>query len=320
MSAPVISLSTSYLQSKFKDDGYAMLAEAAEMGFEYVELGHSTPVTAVDGILRALGEEVVKVSSLHNFCPLPPYVKGSAPNLYSPATRSQRESEQWLRHTKNTMLFAQTTGARAVVCHAGKIKKFLFQPESAIFSYRDSLDDGFELDALADDKMYLKIRDRFLRRVRGLTQKGYANIVENFKRLYAEIPEAQRSVACGVENREDPQDLPADWDFEEFAKLVLEVPQVGLWHDVGHSKKKEQLQLGRQLDLIERTADRIIGWHLHDCSKSGRDHIAIGRGDIDFKPISKFFDPEKHIFTLEINSSVAREDAVDSLSRVRDMF
>lgn len=34
---PVISLSTSYLQRKFAGDGYAMLQEAADMGFEYVE-------------------------------------------------------------------------------------------------------------------------------------------------------------------------------------------------------------------------------------------------------------------------------------------
>lgn len=97
---PVISLSTSYLQRSFGSDGYAMLEAAAALGYEYVEISHSTPISAVGGILKAVEDGVVKVSSTHNFCPLPPFVTGAAPDLYSPSTASDKESSQWLRHTK----------------------------------------------------------------------------------------------------------------------------------------------------------------------------------------------------------------------------
>ena len=69
---PVISLSTSYLQRSFGSDGYAMLEAAAALGYEYVEISHSTPISAVGGILKSVEDGVVKVSSTHNFCPLPP--------------------------------------------------------------------------------------------------------------------------------------------------------------------------------------------------------------------------------------------------------
>ena len=59
---PIISLSTSYLQSKYAGDGYAMLQRAAELGFEYVELGHSTTMASMEGIIKAVEEGVVKVS------------------------------------------------------------------------------------------------------------------------------------------------------------------------------------------------------------------------------------------------------------------
>jgi sugar phosphate isomerase/epimerase len=84
---------------------------------------------------------------------------------------------------------------------------------------------------------------------------------------------------------------------------------------------RKQLEgFGEQTDLLERTKDSLIGWHLHDCSEEGKDHIAIGKGCIDIKKISKYFDKQKHIFTLELNRSVRSADAMDSLKRVQDLL
>ena len=84
--------------------------------------------------------------------------------------------------------------------------------------------------------------------------------------------------------------------------------------------RKQLLGLGTQLDLLERTSDSLIGWHLHDCTDAGKDHIAIGAGCIDFAALAKFFDPKKHIFTLELNRAVRSRDAADSIKRVQDMM
>ena len=149
---PVISLSTSYLQTKYANDGYAMLCRAAELGYEYVELGHSTTNISMEGIIRAVEEGVVKVSSLHNFCPVPPFAKGATPNLFSPATKSKRESELWLRHTRNTLEFAGRFGAKAVVCHCGYLSYFFMRPDSALEKFKADAERLITNEILSEEK------------------------------------------------------------------------------------------------------------------------------------------------------------------------
>lgn len=312
---PVISLSTSYLQRKFAGDGYAMLQEAADMGFEYVELGHSTTMGTMDGIERAVKEGVVKVSSLHNFCPVPPFAKGAAPNLFSPATRNALESRQWRRHTSNTLEFARMFGAKAVVCHCGELSYFFRRPDSKIAAILD--EKGYEGLESADG--YLKLVEKFKKKAARRSEKrDYKNIAKNISALHETAEEI--GVFFGLENREAYPELPLDWNIAAFFEALRDLPRAKFWHDVGHSKRKELARIYTQMELAECTADIVCGWHLHDCSESGKDHIAIGKGCIDFKAISKFFDAKKHIFTLELNRAEERSDAVDSLKRVQDML
>lgn len=129
-----------------------------------------------------------------------------------------------------------------------------------------------------------------------------------------------KNILIGLENREGADELPLDWNFEVLVDGLKNDTQAKSWHDVGHSMRKQLLGMGSQLDLVERTADSLIGWHLHDCTKEGKDHVAVGKGCIDFKALAKFFNPQKHIFTLELNRAVSPQDAADSLKRVQDLF
>ncbi|HET7625776.1 MAG TPA: sugar phosphate isomerase/epimerase, partial [Verrucomicrobiae bacterium] len=63
-------------------DGRAMLREIRELGFDYAELSHGTRISLLPGILDAVQAGEIKISTLHNFCPLPIGVNHSAPNLY----------------------------------------------------------------------------------------------------------------------------------------------------------------------------------------------------------------------------------------------
>ena len=103
-----------------------MLEEMARLGFEYVELSHGIRITLVPGILKALDEGFIKVSSTHNFCPLPAGMMHAAPNLFEPSVPADRghEQEQWLRHTRRTLDFAAQVRARAVVMHLGSVRFF----------------------------------------------------------------------------------------------------------------------------------------------------------------------------------------------------
>ena len=83
-----------------------MLQEMAELGFTHAELSHGIRITLVPGILRAVEEGVIKISSTHNFCPLPTGVHQAAPNLFEPSAEDPREHDQWLRQTKRSLDFA----------------------------------------------------------------------------------------------------------------------------------------------------------------------------------------------------------------------
>src|ERR1051325_8258581 len=102
-------------------DGRAMLQEIRQLGFEYAELSHGIRVSLMPGILDAVDKGEIKISSLHNFCPLPIGVNYSAPNLYQFSADRPRERELAERYTLKTLEFANRVKAGTVVLHAGSI-------------------------------------------------------------------------------------------------------------------------------------------------------------------------------------------------------
>src|SRR5213593_2978942 len=103
-------------------DGAAMLREIRELGFEYAELSHGIRISLLPGILEAVDAGEIKISSLHNFCPLPIGVNHSAPNLYQYSADREGEREMAQRYTVKTMEFASRVKAPVVVLHAGSIE------------------------------------------------------------------------------------------------------------------------------------------------------------------------------------------------------
>lgn len=312
---PVISISTSFLQSRAPKDGYAMMAKARELGYEYVELGHAIPVVLLDGIFRAVEEGVVKISSVHNFCPVPPFASGATPNLFSPSTKSAAESQMWRQHTLSSIDVAARTGAKAVVSHSGKLSYFMFRPEVGM----EKAFGDCKMSELRDTPQAAKIRDSFIKSTgRRALAKDYKFLEKNLAEISPDLEKA--GVFIGVENRDGLSELPLDWTFAELFEKLSKIPAVKAWHDLGHSKKKELQFLYSQQRLIEETLPHIGGWHIHDCDADGRDHIALGEGCIDFAALRKYFDPSKHIFTLELNAKVRSAQAADSLKRFRDLL
>ena len=71
-----------------------MLEEIAGLGFEWAELSHGVLISLVPGIHKAIQDGVIKVISVHNFCPLPHNTQHAAPNLYEPTSLDERERKQ----------------------------------------------------------------------------------------------------------------------------------------------------------------------------------------------------------------------------------
>src|SRR3954469_25729346 len=114
------SLSTCW-NSHRHTDGRAMLEEVRALGFEYAELSHGTRISLLPGILDAVDSGVVKISTLHNFCPLPMGIDRSAPNVFQFSSDNPRERENAYKHTIKTIETAERLKAKLVVLHMGSV-------------------------------------------------------------------------------------------------------------------------------------------------------------------------------------------------------
>jgi sugar phosphate isomerase/epimerase len=286
-----------------------MLVEMAGLGFEHVELSHGIRITLVPGILRALEQGVVKVSSTHNFCPLPTGVTHAAPNLFEPSSRDRGEREQWLRHTKRSIDFAAQMGARALVCHLGRVRFFWFNPGRNIHRYlRDQPEAG-----RAGDPAYRALVER----AQGRLRKRMTPFWEHTRESVAAVLEyaAERGVALGFENREKFDELPLDADFAEFLGSLPSSARAGYWHDTGHADIKEGMGLIQHRRQLEQLQDRVIGFHLHDVNAHGQDHQPVGAGHVDFRMVSEFWRPG-HLLTLEFGPRVTADEVKASKAQI----
>lgn len=289
-----------------------MLREIADLGFTHAELSHGIRIVLVPGILKAIERGVIKISSTHNFCPLPTGITQAAPNLFEPSSSEHREHEQWLRHTKRSIDFAAQVKAGVCVLHLGSVHFWLFPPSRKLKSYLAShVDVTVSSDAKyrqllrkAGEKLRLKMGPAWKQTIASLMEvNAYAN---------------ERGVRLGCENREKFEELPVDDDFPSLFEALGEGTACGYWHDTGHADIKVGMGLINHQDHLARNAHRLLGFHLHDVNVKGKDHQAIGAGCIDFDMVSSFWRPE-HLLTLELSPRTTEPEVLESKRRIEEL-
>jgi len=301
---PMLSLSCCWNSARHTD-GYAMLREIAGLGFKYVELSHGVRITLVPGILKALGEGWIEVSSTHNFCPLPTGITHAAPNLYEPSSRDQREREQWLRQTKRSIDFAAQVKARVLVCHLGSVRFFLSNPGRKLRDYAEA----HPQRSIPDDPRYRSALAKGLTKLRRAMEPYWANTQAS---VLAALDYAKaKGVRLGFENREKLEELPFDDDFGAFLDGLPADASAGYWHDTGHAQIKHNLGAIDHAAQLARNAPRLLGFHLHDVDADGHDHQPIGAGKIDFGMVSSFWRAE-HVLVLEFSPRLKPEEVAQS--------
>lgn len=290
-----------------------MLREIADLGFTHAELSHGIRIVLVPGILRAVEEGMIKISSTHNFCPLPTGVTQAAPNLFEPSASEHREHEQWLRHTKRSIDFAAQVKAKVCVVHLGSVKFLFFPPARKLQAYlRDHEDAG-----RTEDVKYRQL-------LRKAGEKMRAKMGPFWKQTQTSLKEVndyanERGIRLGCENREKFEELPLDDDFPSLFEALGEGTACGYWHDTGHADIKVGMGAMNHRQHLEQNAGRLLGFHLHDVNAKGKDHQAIGAGHIDFEMVSEFWRSE-HLLTLELSPRATVPEVVDSKRRVEELI
>jgi len=93
-------------------------------------------------------------------------------------------------------------------------------------------------------------------------------------------------------------------NFTKIPELVYELKNslVKMTLDTGHAYLTLKSQFHRKIiQYIESNKDIICNMHVHD-STLKRDHLMIGRGEIDFKPIIKVLKQANKRYTLNLES------------------
>jgi sugar phosphate isomerase/epimerase len=283
-----------------------MLREIKSLGFGWAELSHGIRISLLPGIIEAVDAGEIRISSLHNFCPLPMGVNHAAPNLFLFSSTDARERESAWRHTLKTLDTASRLKAGVVVLHLGAID---------MKEYTDKL---MEMAAknLKDTPKYQKLCAE-------LMEKRELKKVENYelsREMLARLaPEAEkRGLRLGIENRAALEEIPLEEDFQ-FLLREFNRPGVGYWHDAGHAQIKENLGFISHVLHLQSLAGRLIGFHIHDVEFPGHDHRSPGSGMIDFAALKPMVKPE-HVKVFEFSPRMSEEDARRGVAHIRRIW
>jgi sugar phosphate isomerase/epimerase len=283
-----------------------MLREIKSLGFDWAELSHGIRISLLPGIIEAVDAGEIKISSLHNFCPLPMGVNHAAPNLYLFSSTNPRERENAWRHTMKTLETAARLKALVVVLHLGAID---------MKDYTDKLLEMVE-KGLQDTPKYEKLCAEVMEK-RDAKKTEYVRLSSEFVGRLAVEAEA-RGLRLGVENRAALEEIPLEDDFV-FLMREFNRPGVGYWHDTGHAQIKENLGFISHSMHLESLADRLIGFHVHDVEFPGHDHRSPGTGTIDFAALKPSVKPE-HVKVFEFSPRMTEEDARKGIAHIKQLW
>jgi len=283
-----------------------MLREIRDMGFDYAELSHGIRISLLPGIFDSVEASEIKISTLHNFCPLPIGVTHASPNLFKCTSTDTRERENAWRYSMKTLETAQRVKAQLVVLHMGSV-------DMKDYTHRiiEMAENGQK-----ESSKYQKLCEEALQKRQAKKAKHIELASDFLRRLSGEAE--SRGLKLGIENRESLEEIPFEDDFPFWLK-EFQSPAVGYWHDTGHAQIKENLGFINHVIHLESMADRLFGFHIHDVAFPAKDHCPPGTGTIDFAALKTMVKPE-HIKVFEMSPGVPAEDVLKGAAWLKGVW
>jgi sugar phosphate isomerase/epimerase len=299
------SLSTCW-NSHRHTDGREMLREIRDLGFDFAELSHGIRISLMPGIFDAVDAGEIKISSVHNFCPLPMGVNQAAPNVFKFTTSDRWERDNAIKHTLKTIETATRVRAGAVVLHLGRV------------TMRDYTEKLLEMAGRGEvnSPRYEKLLAEALEKRESRKEK-YTERADELLKQFIEAA-AKAGVRLGIENRDAIEEIPFEGELP-FWLRGFPAETVGYWHDTGHAQIKEHLGLILHRFHLENLADRLIGLHIHDVMPPGRDHQEPGTGSVDFAALAPYLRPDL-IKVFEFSPSISSEAVRRGVVHVKNLW
>ena len=284
-----------------------MLYEIRRMGFDYAELSHGIRLSLVEGIQSALKAGEIKVTSLHNFCPLPIGVLHAAPNIYLLSSTDERERERAIKQTLKTIEFAVQCQAAVIVLHLGRVPSFWNYTERLLKLVRKNkhLLPSYEKARFKASQAREKKKGPHWKQ----TLRSLDKLVEHAK---------QANLKLGVENRLMLEEIPNEAELAEiFTRYDPQV--VGYWHDTGHAHVREVLGICTQEQMLEAAGSRLLGFHIHDVGFIDEDHRPPSFGEVRFERLKPYARPDT-IKVFEFSPKWRSEDVAQGVQYLKQVW
>jgi sugar phosphate isomerase/epimerase len=275
-----------------------MLKEIRQLGFPVVELSHAIRFSLWPGIVRAWEEDLIRIQTLHNFCPVPTSVFRPNPNAYEFSDPRPSIRAAAVKATEDTIRHAAKFGARAVICHLGSAG-----PKGITDQLEKISAKGGYLNRHYCDLKIKAVRKR---------KETFTVIWPRIKACLDPLVDlaGELNIRLGFEIRQEFEEFPHE---EEFPLVLNSYPPevVGYWHDFGHSQSKEFLGWHDHAETLGLRKPRLFGAHIHDCRRPHEDHLPLGHGEIAFTALLPLM-PENAIGVLELAPGTPEEQVIAS--------
>jgi sugar phosphate isomerase/epimerase len=302
----MLSFSTCWNSGRHTD-GAPMIEEVLELGFDTVELGHGTRISLLAGIQRLFDAGKFKVSSLHNFCPLPIEITTSNPDCYEFTSHRPMDRERAMKLTRQTIDYAVRLGATFVVLHLGRVH--------SMGSFTRPL-----VQAAADGRLLEK--EIIRAKIEGVKEReaaGPAYVARAIECLKPIVEHAvNKGIFLGVEGRHSYEEVPGEREFDTVFE-ALDCPNVGYWHDFGHLQVKHNLGLVDHYEALRARKARFFGGHLHDTVWPGSDHQAPFTGGVEYDRLIPLLPPNAP-FVWEMSPRQTAEAITTALAEWKKRF
>lgn len=255
------------------ETGETLVDEIRSVGFTTIELGYDLRADLVPGILKKVEGAEIRVCSLHNYCPIPIGFLHGHPELYSLSSLDPDERRAAVLYTTKTIRFAAETGADAVVAHAGNVR---------MRRYSRSL-----IDLIEAGKRHTPRYEKRLLKLQMMRERKAPRHLDAWRRSVDELLPVlvETNIRLGFENLPDWESIPTEVEARSLIETV-DNPHIGVWHDTGHGRIRQNLGLINQYFWFEKLGGSLIGMHIHDVRPPADDHAAPGSGQIDFTPFA----------------------------------
>jgi len=269
----MLSLSTCWHSHRYQD-GMEVAQEARALGFEWIEISHGTKVSLLPGLMQAFDAGIIRVSSLHNFCPSPVEVLLDSPDAFEFTSHRQQERDRALSLTKQTIQMATRFGASRVVLHLGSV------PMKSHTERLEAMAQKGEIYSRA----YIDLKLQFVQE----REKLSAFYLERARTaLKVLLPVAEQARVClAVETRSHFEQVPNERELLALMTEFQDNPWLGAWHDFGHVQRKANLGLLDHAQLLQALAPKLLGCHVHDVDWPAKDHrVPLSTGGVDFEKL-----------------------------------